>query len=315
MTARGSYPFALGAPVFFALVVGAGCSNAVVSPSSAGSSSTVALLSVERSAAAGDSTVIPRAHASAYFMRLPAGADSNLAARLVGAALTLPAIDQCESADSLWNRGLPLASLEPVDLVDVGQVAIEAGQTTETMAARAFPDVIDLVSGVVYTSRDQIADPLPDGERYVFRISGSPAFPRVAFGATAPSPPTEVLVAGTPLESAPIAVPRQDLALRWRPNGGDSVIYVDIVPNDDGAVTRLRCAFADDGEATVPLAMLPNGATQTISIHRVVRAPAQGVDWDADQTQGEAGSLNLDGGEIRFDLAATGGLRFETAAP
>jgi hypothetical protein len=314
MSGRFKAPLALGAPLCFALVLG-GCSGTVSSSSTTGGSSTVALLSVERSASASDSTVTPRAHASAYFMRLAAGADNVLAARLVGAALPLPAADHCESTDALWNRGLPLASLEPVDLVDVGQVSLEAGHTTETMAARAFPDVIDLVSGVVYTSRDQIADPLPDGERYVFRISGSPAFQRVALGATAPSPPAEVEVAGTPLESAAIALPRQDLALRWRPQAGDALIYVDIVPYEDGAVDRVRCAFADDGEATIPLAMLPHGTAQTIAVHRVVRAAAQAVDWDADQAQGEAGPAGIDAGEIRFDLAITGALRFEAAGP
>jgi hypothetical protein len=308
-------PFALGAPMLLALVLGPGCSGTVASSSTTGNSSTIALLSVERSVSASDPTVTPRAHASAYFMRMPAGADNVLAARLVGAELPLPAIEHCESADALWNRGLPLASLEPVDLVDVGQVALDVGQTTETMAARAFPDVIDLVSGVVYTSRDQIAAPLADEERYTFRISGSPAFRRIALGATAPGPPAEVVVAGTPLESADITVPRRDLSLGWRAQRGDGVVYVDIVPNDDGAAGRVRCAFADDGEATIPLAMLPRGTAQTIAIHRVVRAPAQAVDWDVAPTQGVAGPSNLDGGEIRFDLAATGGLRFETAGP
>jgi hypothetical protein len=302
-------------PPLVALALGSGCSGTVASSTSPGNSSTVALLSVERSASASDPTAIPRAHASAYFIRQPAGADSVLAAQLVGAALPLPAIDRCEATDGLFNQGLPLASLEPVDLVDVGEVSLEAGQTKETMAARAFPDVIDLVSGVVYTSRDQIADPLPDGERYVFRISGSPTFPRVALGATAPSPPADVRVAGVPLEGAAIAVDRRELALHWQAQAGNGVIYVDIVPTEDGAVDRVRCTFADDGEATIPLAVLPHGATQTVAIHRVVRAPAQAVEFDADPAQGEAGPSSLDGAEIRFDLATTGGLRFEVAAP
>ena len=301
--------------VCFALVVGSGCSGTVTTTTNTGNSSTVALLSVERSASASDTASTPGTHASAYFMRLQAGADSVLAARLVGADLSLPAVGQCESADALWNRGLPLASLEPVDLVDVGQVSLEAGQTMETMAARAFPDVVDLVSGVVYTTRDQITDTLPDGERYVFRISGSAAFPPAALGALAPSPPADVQISGSPLGTDAVAVARQDLPLHWQAFPGGSVIYVDIVPNDEGAVGRVRCTFADVGDATIPAGALPHGAAQTVAFHRVLRAPAEPVDQDAQLPQGPAGAVNLDGAEIRFDLATTGALRFEAAAP
>ena len=307
--------FRLAAPALVALAVGSGCSGTVTSSSNTNTSSTMALLSVERSAPASDVVSAPRSHASAYFLRLQAGADDVLAARLVGASLTLPAVDRCESIDALWNQGLPLASLAPVELVDVGEVSLEAEETSETMAARAFPDVIDLVSGVVYTTRDQIAASLPDEGRYVFRISGSAAFPRVTLGANAPGPPDEVTIGETPLGSAPIVLERRDVALRWRAGGGASVIYVDLVSNEDGAVDRVRCTFADVGRAILPSTALPRSATQIIAIHRVLRETPETRGWDGEQLQGEAGSRGLDAGEIRFDLAVTGGLRFETAAP
>src|SRR3954469_3694385 len=71
------------------------CSGTVVSSSDASATSTQALLRVERTAAAADPGAL-RSHASAYFLRLQAGADPTMAARLVGAADMLPAAGQCQ---------------------------------------------------------------------------------------------------------------------------------------------------------------------------------------------------------------------------
>src|SRR5258708_7533667 len=111
------------------LLLAAGCSGTVVSTSDASTSSTQALLSVERTASVGDPVASARAHASAYFLRMQAGADQNLAARLVGASNLLPPLGQCQQVEVLGEQGMPLASLGPVDLIDVGDVALEASQT------------------------------------------------------------------------------------------------------------------------------------------------------------------------------------------
>src|SRR5882672_8461248 len=68
------------------------CSGNVVSAADASATSTQALLSVERTVTATDVPSSVRAHASAYFLRLQAGADPTMAARLVGAADVIPAL-------------------------------------------------------------------------------------------------------------------------------------------------------------------------------------------------------------------------------
>ena len=188
-----------------------GCSGTVVSASDASTSSTQVMLSVDRTAAAGDPTGSVRAHASAYFLRLQAGADPNLAARLVGATHVLPAVGQCEAVGVLSDQAMPQATLGPVDLVDVGEVALEASSIRATFAARAFPDVADLVAGVVYTTRDLAADPLPDHGTYRFRIAGSSSVPPMTLEALAPGPARDLLVAGLPLRGETLAVRRGDL--------------------------------------------------------------------------------------------------------
>src|SRR5438045_4522026 len=82
MSARSPHFLLLGTAPLLLLAVG--CSGTVVSASDASTTSTQALLSVDRTASVGDPVVSARAHASASFLRMQAGADQNLAARLLG---------------------------------------------------------------------------------------------------------------------------------------------------------------------------------------------------------------------------------------
>jgi hypothetical protein len=290
-----------GIAALSAATVALGCSGTVVSSSDASTSSTQAILSVDRNAAAGDPSASARAHASAYFLRLQAGADPNLAARLVGATDVLPAIGQCEAVGVLNDQAMPLATLGPVDLVDVGQVALEASTIRATFAARAFPDVADLVAGVVYTTRDLTADPLPDQGTYKFKIAGSNAVPPMTLEALAPGPARELSVAGLPLRGETLVLGRGDLAVRWEPAASTDQVYIELASTEDGPLDRVRCSFANDGQATISASALPRAAMQSISIHLVRR---EGI-----------AAPGLDGGWIRFDLATSGTLRFEGTTP
>jgi hypothetical protein len=290
-----------GIAALSAIAFALGCSGTVVSASDASTSTTQAMLSVERTATAGDPAGPARAHASAYFLRLQAGADPILAARLVGAMNVLPAIGQCEAVGVLSDQAMPLATLGPVDLVDVGEVGLEASNTRATLAARAFPDVADLVSGVVYTTRDLVADPLPDHGTYTFRIAGSNTVLATTLEARAPGPAGNLWVAGVPLRSETLALRRGDLSIRWEPAAGTDQVYIELASMEDGPLDRVRCAFANDGQAVIAASALPKAAAQSISIHLVRR---EGV-----------AAPGLDGGWIRFDLATSGTLRFEGTTP
>ena len=289
-----------GTTAFLAAGIAA-CSGNVVSTSDASATSTQALLSIERTAAAADAPASLRAHASAYFLRLQAGADRTVAARLVGAADVLPAMGQCQTAPVVGDQGMPLASLGPVDLIDVGEVALEAAETRATLAARAFPDVIDLVSGVVYTTRDLIADPLPGQGSYTFHVSGSTALPAMALEGHAPGPLEHLYVGGYALQAQPLTLPREDLAITWQPPTGADLVYVELASTEDGPLERVRCTFPNDGRAIISATALPKAGSQSISIHLIHRE--------------DVSAAGLDRGEIRFDLATSGPLRFEGVRP
>jgi hypothetical protein len=254
-------------------------------------------LSVDRTASVGDPVVSARAHASASFLRMQAGADQSLAARLIGGSNVLPPLGQCQQVEVLGEQGMPLASLGPVDLIDVGEVALEASQTRATLAARAFPDVVDLVSGVVYTTRDLVADSLPEKGDYAFRISGSPALAPMALSARAPGPAYDLSVAGVPLLDQTSVLPRQDLSITWKAQPGADLVYVELASTEDGPLERVRCSFPNEGSALIAASALPKASSQSIVFHLVHR---EGVV-----------APGLDSGEIRFDLATSGSLRFE----
>jgi len=272
-----------------------GCSAPVVDVADANGTMTQAIVLVERSAAEG---AAPLTNVSAKFMRLSAAADPELAERVVGATYDRPSTGECAPlAPFAGEEAAPgLSSLGSIELLDVGDVTVQKGEASSAMplAARAFPDVGDLVFGVFYTSRDAASD-LPAPARYVFESSGSGLSERFSFEADAPGAPEEVRVAygdladGVDLEEGASAV------VDWRAEGPGDVVVVDLIAPSGAAV---RCAFSDTGRGVIPGSLLgaetlgPLPATLSVAVHRVreVAFATSGVDL----------------GEVRFDLSVIG---------
>ncbi|HEY3594175.1 MAG TPA: hypothetical protein VGL13_09875 [Polyangiaceae bacterium] len=287
----------LGASALAGLATMVGCSGNIVTASDASTTTTQALLSVESTSPAGDAAGSAGAHASAYFLRLQSGADPSLAARMVGTSVVLPALGQCAPVEITGDEGMPLASLGPVDLIDVGQVALQGPSTRSVLAARAFPDVVDLVSGVVYTTRDPVADAVRDPSSYVFHISGSQSLPAMSIETHAPGTAAGLSVGGYALGADALSLPRADLTIAWQPNARADAIYVELASLEDGPLERVRCAFAPSGPAIIPASALPRAGAQSLSVHAVRRESIS--------------ATGLDGGEVRFDLAVSGTIRFD----
>ena len=268
-----------------------GCSANVAATADASTTSTRAYLSFERSAREGE-PASARAHASARFVRVQAGADEAMAARLVGADLPLPALETCAPLASLGEDGMPLATLGPVDLIDAGEVALETAEGRDTLAVRAFPDVVDLVSGVVYTTRDGAALGWGAPGALRLRAAGSWQIPAIALDVEAPAAPASARVGERALDDAAAVPAGESVRLSWEPGSGTDSIYIDVTSPASG----LRCAVRDTGETQLPAEAFPPSGDATVALHRVRRAShAQG-------------SLPI---EVRFDAAVTGVVRVE----
>jgi hypothetical protein len=233
-----------------------------------------------------------RTNVSAKFLQI-ADADVPLALRLVGARPSIPASGDCVAIADLDADGRGME--EPgaaIDLVDVGDVSLAVPDLFPrvTLAPRAFPDIGDFVSGVVYTSPDA-AIGLPVPADYEIGSSGSSAIEPFMIDVRAPGAPTEVFVAGQALPSGheladderePNVLVRAgaDIELAWaadsvtdRPSvdsGSEALIYVDI-----RGVAAHRCTFPDRGAAVLPQDVLRQGDDEvTLSLHRLIERRA-----------------------------------------
>ena len=156
-----------------ARALGAACSVAPVdySAEADAGSSTHALITVERSSVL-NSLEAPRAAAFAGFVRTPPEVDANAMLRLAGFGLDLPAVGQCAEPNRERASSMPLNPLGRVEFLDAGDVTLRTSTTSALLATRALPAVTDLIAGVVYTTRDRAADPLPAATTYTLTASG-----------------------------------------------------------------------------------------------------------------------------------------------
>jgi hypothetical protein len=234
---------------------------------------TAAVIVVERTVGDG-----ARGEATARFMRMR-DSHTDEALRVVGATVDFPALGTCLSLATLGTKSsVGAASAPSVQLVHVGDVSLEANGLATSLSARQIPDIVDLVSGVVY-ARATEPDLLPARARYVLRVSGASDAEPFTIAANAPADLADVRV--VPSASA--------IDLTWEPGGADDMIYVDIVASGEGSakMPTVRCAFGDAGRATLAGALVPDDAT--LSVHRLhtERFRARGID----------------SGEMRFDFA------------
>ena len=273
----------------------AACSVAPVDDSAdAETSSTHALITVERTANE-NSVEAPRAAAFAGFVRTPPEVDANAVLRLAGFGLDLPAVGQC--ADSNRDRAtstVPLSRLGRVEFLDAGDVVLRTATTSTLLATRALPAVTDLIAGVVYTTRDRAADPLPAAATYTLSTSGGVLG---AFDVNAGAPPllTAVSVGSSPLAELTTVASRNPLGLSWSRGQSRDLVYVELATQDGGVTTR--CTFRDDaGAGSVPAGVFTGTGVGELSLHRVHTQPFA--------------SGSVDAGEVRFDFEQSAHVEF-----
>lgn len=290
------------APV--ALIALAGCSATVVDEAGEVDVTTTGALAVERLVSF-DPDESPRSRVSARFLRVRGQMDPDDASRLVGTAsdsgIAAPLVPGCAPVQA--PAAVDVSAPARVELLDVGEVVLlhddvprDSTPDALRLAARAFPDVGDLVSGVVYTSRDDSVD-VPVGGRYLVATSGSPWLDAFSASVEAPEALAGLQIGGRDVDeplTAELALELgAPLALRWDAGTPADVIYLDVRPADGGAT--MRCVFGDVGEAEVPAAILGASAGAIeLSLHRHRRAELAA-----------ALAAGLEEASIEFDFAVT----------
>jgi hypothetical protein len=329
---------ACSAPLAAPGVGGAG-SDSLERDAAEGTSS-AALVVVERTITADETT---HGSAVARFIRMRAGSVDDQTLRMVGATLDLPALGACAPAgdlslDSASSSAASAVSEGPraVELLDVGALTVEANGVRSALEARALPDIVDLVTGVLYstptTSARSAATEAPSdapahaitgqaaaaGASYVVRASGSSRGGDLDHGvaaflisATAPGEPTELRVDGQDARLADglALTAGEHVDLTWDVTDDrdpDDVVYVELVPSDavgsieaGESAANVRCLFADRGVASIPASAFVSGhggETTQVEMSHGMIVVHR-VHREAFQVGG------IDSGVIRFDFA------------
>jgi hypothetical protein len=274
-----------------------------------------------------------RASAVGRFLKMRAGSLDDQALRMVGATLDLPPLGTCAATSA---AALPSAAASQsadwegpraLELLDVGALTVDVRGVHTTLEARALPDIVDLVTGVLYSTRvaRDSGDGLPSRGSYLIRSAGSSdsveATSRILpFEATvtAPGEPDQLRIAGQAADGEDAVALAQGAAveLTWAAfdtGDPDDLVYVDVLPSDGKGPDRdepihggdaspsARCVFSDRGQATVPASAFAadDAATPaseilagTLLVHRVHR--------EALTLSGPGG---FDSGVVRFDFA------------
>jgi hypothetical protein len=262
----------------------AACTGNVTSPDVAPdadqSSALAAVVTVERTTGAGDGS---HAEAVARFMRVRSrtAVEGDEALRIVGAGLDMPDLGTCVSLARPFATAKDSAT---VQLLDVGAVSMESAGTRTELGARQVPDVVDVVSGVVY-SRATAPEGLPQGSPYTVRVAGSQDVAAFSFAAGAPSEP-DMRIGGQDAQGGSVVLSASaPVPLSWTRGAEGDVVYVDV----SASTSTIRCAFADVGQGVLGASAFAAGDDGVLSIHRLHREPFQ--------------ARGVDSGEIRFDFA------------
>jgi hypothetical protein len=277
---------------------GVGCSAPVYSTvdgpmeASIGGAASTAVVLIERTVAGGEST---RAEAVARFVRMRSGAVDNEALRMVGAAIDFPRLGGCAPASDA--KGPEATAVRAVELVDVGTISVEVNGSGLSLQPRRLPDIVDLVSGVVYSSRASDSEALPSDATYVLRAggrlglnAGGDEFAPFVVTATAPNEPSSLWIGGQDAKTAGGLVLSSDgpVDLAWDAGRPEDVVYVDVAQLTPTGMHNVRCVFADVGRAVLSPSTIADGEG-TLAFHRLHREVFQ--------------ARGIDAGEIRFDFA------------
>jgi hypothetical protein len=272
-------------------VAALGCSAPVLSPGETDAepaAPTTAVVLVERTIAAGETA---RAEAIARFVRMRGGAVDDDALRLVGATIDFPSLGACASVSGRAAQPLN-GSGHAVELVDLGALAIEARGARVSLQPRQLPDIVDLVSGVVYSTRVSDPEVLPAEGQYLVRAGGRPDLDIGAFAAAALAPGElgDLVIAGQDARASSglVLSAEAPTELSWTAGGIDDVVYVDVSQPSVTGPRTIRCLFEDAGRAVIAATSFVDG-DGTMTVHRLHR--------ESFQTRG------IDSGEIRFDFA------------
>lgn len=277
----------------------AGCADPQDGREPAGTESAAAAIVVSRTVSDGrDARDSVRESVVARFVRARQGTLDDAALRLAGLLEPTPALATCMTVQRDASEGTrPTA--RPLELLDVGALAVEGPTARTLLLPRAMPDPAGVVSGVFYTAGASRSGQALAADA-AFGGSGGYAGARLtveASGGDGVEGFSVTSLAPRDITSFDASLTEQGLDLTWDEGDADGVVYADVL----ASTSSLRCTMLDTGRFVVPAALLPSGTARLvpgesqIALHRVRREPLR--------------VRGVEPGELRFDIARVVTLR------
>ncbi len=215
-----------------------------------------------------NATVQDQANVLFSVLRVPATLDSRTIVRMVGLSSSAPDVGQCERLDYAQTPTEATASVQHVELVDVGDVSLVASNGGSQLVRQAFPTVTDFIAGVVYTKRDLSSSPLPPATSYTLTARGAPSIPAFRIDMGTPQEPTEVRLDGTPVAQVGRFARGQSAQITWKPGVPGDRFLVEVKNSEQTG--DFSCTFDDAaGIGTLPADALLNRGTVRLEFHRL----------------------------------------------
>lgn len=205
--------------------------------------------------------------------------DSHLLGDLVGRTLrgpTLPTTDSCVRTPGPWLRRTARPGPAPrawLQLLDVGNIRLAGGQTHKLpLRVSLVPSLFSAVRGVRYDGDIDHSRPWLAAASLRLSATGGDGVPAFQAEVRVPRPVRLTHVAGQRVRGGLVTAPRgrpgdktatNNLDLRWGSVDGEANLEVLVGSEQGEGVDWLRCRLRDDGEFTVPSALLTTLPTRS----------------------------------------------------
>jgi hypothetical protein len=256
--------------------------------------------------ARGDSPVEPFA-LTAVFPRYDLEYEDLLGGFLVGhVEESEVALDTCGPPSPVLGvrQPRPLPGETAVELLDAGDLTIVIDGVTLPMPSRAFPDLLKVVDGVMYSTEEGHGARFLPGATYSLHSSGTDMIGPFEVVLEAPDDLGEVKLDGvSPAEQPPGVKRGEDLVISWEGAGWGDEVIAEFTWTSLGLPWSLVCRMRDDGLFVVPgdrtrgLQDPMHGGDEELTLSRVRQV--------AFRAEG------LSGGTFAFEVAASFPVRFD----
>lgn len=174
---------------------------------------------------------------------------------------------------------LSLAPEARVELLSIGEIALRAGELSQPLSPRLFPDLATTAGGWFYAANTDLHAGAAELDEYALSAQGERGIGRFETSIAAPSEVAGLEVAGLSLESDGVLGRASDVELTWEPEDLRNRVELEVHAGGD----LLSCVARDDGHFVLPhskLATLEADPDASLVIRRVtvIAADMQGVE-------------------------------------